>query len=273
MADHSNETLQPQNRRVDEELEEELEEESEKEEESEEGEREEEGEGSNERLELQTSRGDEECTRDLLSEDVLDLDGDTTSWILNHIDSFVSQCRVNESIEEVELYPYSVYGHDDDTWDKIGQGIGNLKGLKTLNIAPLKYDYADEDEDLPILDCEILARILSHVRQSIAIYITDDRVWGTEESRLFARVIRGHPTITSFEFGQNFTYESLDAWYSALATLPALEFIRLATWSKVDPTLAHPEGLTELLRTPSLQSSVSNFSISHPLFVERQRTR
>jgi hypothetical protein len=265
MGDHSYETFQLQNRRVDEELEdeEELEEESEEESESEEGDEEEEG--SNETLKLQNSRGDEESTRYFLSEDVLDLDDDTTSWILNHIDSFVSQCRVNESIEEVWLYPYSVYGHDDDVWDKVGQGIGNLKALKSLRIASYNYGEVQDDEDSPILDCEILVGILSqvgilsHVRQSIAIDITDFRMWDTEESRLFARAIRGHPTITSFKVGRNFTYESSDALYSALATLPALESITLASWSEDESTLAHPESLTELLRTPSLQSVCFEF--------------
>jgi hypothetical protein len=104
---------------------------------------------------------------------------------------------------------------------------------------------------------EILARILSQVRQDgILVSITDVSVWRAEDIRSFARrVIHEHPTITSFADSENFPYESFEALYSALATLPDLESIVLErhTRPEDESTLAHPESLAELLRVPSLR--------------------
>jgi hypothetical protein len=244
MGDYSNETLRLRNRPVDEE--------EESEEESEEEEREEEG--SNETLQLQNRRNNEKHARDLLSGDILSLDEDSIPWILNHIDCFISQTRGNKSVEHVLLYPYSVDGHDDDdeVLDAVGQAIGNLQALKSLCIAT--HDYDEYDEDLPIVDCEMLARILKHVRQRITIDITEALAWDLEESRLIVRAIYRHPTISGFEVGRNFPYESMDALYSALATLPALESVKLSAPPEEEITLINPESLTELLRVPSLWS-------------------
>jgi hypothetical protein len=107
---------------------------------------------------------------------------------------------------------------------------------------------------VPILDWKILARILGHVRQRIAIDIYGYRAWDAEDSRSFAKAIHGHPTITSCQVGRNFSHESL---YSELATLPALESVKLCR-RQIRPedeiTLARPESLSELLRVPSLRS-------------------
>jgi hypothetical protein len=180
------------------------------------------------------------------------------AWISNHIDCFDSQARLNESIKEVIVYPYSVDGQDDEVWDKIGQAIGNLQALKRLNL-DYNSEYRDRnhDEDSPAVDWEIVARILSQMRQKIAVNITDVLAWDVEESRLFTRAIHGHPTITRFENGESFPYESLGALYSVLAALPALESIRLVschTRPEDESDLAHPKSLTELLRVPSLRS-------------------
>jgi hypothetical protein len=219
-----------------------------------------------ETLQLQNRRDDEEYARELLCEQDLNLDKDTIPWILNHIDCFVSQSEGNESIEEVVLYPYSVNGHDYEVLEKVGKAIGNLQALKALCIASENnHDSSDEDDDddddeevvPPILDCEMLARILSHVRQRITMDITEALAWDVEESRLLVRAIHGHPTITGFDVGRNFPHESSDALYSALATLPALEAIRLCRRqirAEDESPLAHPESLTELLRVPSLRS-------------------
>jgi hypothetical protein len=147
--------------------------------------------------------------------------------------------------------------HDYEVLDKVGQSIGNLQALKRLRIA--NHNYREDDEDLPILDWEILARILSHVRQNIVLVvnITKALAWDAEESRLFARAIHGHPTTTSFVVDRNFPYESLDVLYSTLATLPALESIRLCRRQirpEDESALSHPESLTELLRVRSLRS-------------------
>jgi hypothetical protein len=132
-------------------------------------------------LQIQNRSDDEECAR-YLSGAHLDLVETSIPWILNHIDCFVSQCRGNESVENVILFPYPVIGQDYEAWGKLGGVIGNLQALDRLRISTHNYldesDYSDEDDDegappVPILDWEILARILRHVRQKITIDITD----------------------------------------------------------------------------------------------------
>jgi hypothetical protein len=96
-------------------------------------------------------------------------------------------------------------------------------------------------------------------RQKITVIIVEFLVWDVEQTRCFARAIHGHPTITRFVDGEDFPYESLDALYSALATLPALESISLSkyrpqTTTDDESAVAHPESLTELLRVRSLRS-------------------
>jgi hypothetical protein len=206
----------------------------------------------------------------------LNEDEDALDWILKHIDCFVTKSRGNESVEEVTLYPYSVNGYPDTAWDKLGQAIGNLQALGELHIRTPNYhddddsvdydsDYnfwRDDDEVVPIPDpdWEILARILSHVRQKITLTVNDENpvsTWRVEDSRSFARAIHGHPTITGFEASDIFAYEDMDALYTVLATMPALESIELSSL-RIRPddesALAHPESLTELLRVPSLRS-------------------
>jgi hypothetical protein len=46
----------------------------------------------------------------------------------------------------------------------------------------------------------------------------------------------------------------MDSLYSALATLPALEAVKLSAILENEITLANPESLTDLLRVPSLRS-------------------
>jgi hypothetical protein len=194
------------------------------------------------------------------------LDENAINWILNHIDCFVSRSRGNESIKEVNLCPHMFNGHDDEVWDKFGHAIGNLQALERLSISSYNYNdddnnYVDEVEVMPIPDWERLARILSHVRQEVSVVLDDgdDSRWAVEEVQALARAIRGHPTITSFDSCSAFPREASDALYSALATLPALESVKLCTSTRQarhgdEIALANPESLTELLRLPSLRS-------------------
>jgi hypothetical protein len=71
-----------------------------------------------------------------------------------------------------------------------------------------------------------------------------------------ARAIRGHPTITCFQDNGKLPYESLDTLYSVLATLTALEEIRLSKWElsrnvEDKSALANAKSLTELLQVPT----------------------
>jgi hypothetical protein len=111
--------------------------------------------------------------------------------ILNHIDSVVSQSRGNKSIQHVYLYPYAFNVEDTEIWDKVGQAIGNLQALKSLRICTQNYheDDDDDEEDNPLSpDREILARILSHIRQKVKVVLEnndDEYWWDAEESQSF----------------------------------------------------------------------------------------
>jgi hypothetical protein len=218
-------------------------------------------------LDLQNRRDAEEYVRNrLLGGRSLNLVENSMPWILSHIDCFVGQSQGNVSINEVFLYPYPAFDdHDDGVWDKFGQAVGNLQALDTLHmIYTPNYGRNRDDDDadadvVPVPNWEILARILSHVRQKITLINLSVAARSAEESRSFARAIHGHPSITRFKGGQDFPYESVDTLYSALATLPALESIRLAsrghhTRPDEESALANPESLTDLLRSPSLRS-------------------
>jgi hypothetical protein len=177
---------------------------------------------------------------------------DSIPWILNHIDCFVSQSRGNESVKVVYLWPHAFHGHDEDGWHKVGQAVGNLQSLETLYISPLDRtngpDWGERE----------LACILSRVRPQVKVELNGLYQWPVGEVQTLARAIRGHPTIASFYSCNNLPYESTDVLYSALATLPALETIRLSirgleTQSEAESTLAHPQSLTELLCVPTLR--------------------
>jgi hypothetical protein len=225
-----------------------------------------------------------ECERLLYSQDLI-LDDDSIEWILKHIDCFVRHSRGNESVEELYLWPdaylhpYDFSKHDDDAWAKFGQAIGNLRGLGRFHMRPPNYQ--DDDEVIALSDWKILALILTHVRQNIALIVTptydededddeaDVSAWLAEEVQPIARAIRGHPTMTSFYDNGKFPYESLDTLYSALATLPALESITLGAPEERragETTLVNPESLTELLRVPTLRFvRFDNFSFTSAL--------
>jgi hypothetical protein len=225
---------------------------------------------SSETLKLRKRRNDEKFFRDhIFGGQDLNLDENSIPWILNHIDCFISQSRGNRSVEDVYLSPHACNGHDDEVWDKFGQAIGNLQALTMLRILTHGRSYGHhEGEEVPIPDWERLARILSHMGQKIEVEIHDMPPWAVEEVQALARAIRGHPTITSFDSCFAFPYESTDSLYSALATLPALESVRLASSRRHarPEDESHHESLTEMLRVPSLRSvSFDCFSFTSAL--------
>jgi hypothetical protein len=217
-------------------------------------------------LELQNHRNTEEEARERQQLDRLfevhqfwlDVNETSIPLIRKHIDYFVDLSRGNDTLQNVSLSPPSLVGQDNEFWDKVGQAVGNLKALSWIYLSRGNVEYQYADDEVPIPDWTILACILSHVRQKIAMNYIASVASGVEESRSFARAIHGHPTITCFEGGNRFPYECLGALYSALATLPALESIALSNRDVPTPddesVFANPESLTELLRVPSLRS-------------------
>ena len=111
-----------------------------------------------------------------LDRPILHLNDHSVPWILKNIDGFNRQAQLDESIIEVHFNVYSVNKQGDEVWDKLGQAIGKLQALKTFYIRP-NYDEVDDGdpdaEDIFTSDWEILARILSHVRQKIEVNVTD----------------------------------------------------------------------------------------------------
>jgi hypothetical protein len=188
-------------------------------------------------------------------------------------------CQSESRQRKPFLNPHASFnGHDDDVWDKLGQAVGNLQSLDRILISTKIYlgndddDDDDDDEVSPIHDWEMLARILKYARQRIKLQIDNALSWDAEVSRLFARAIHGQPSICTFEGGSGFSYESIDTLYSALATLPALESIKLSNLGlQARPgdisTLANTESLTDLLRAPTFRSvDFYGFSFTPALF-------
>jgi hypothetical protein len=199
----------------------------------------------------------------LLGGTYLTLHDETIPWILNHFDRFYIQARLNESITEVRYFGYSGDDQDDEFWDKLGQTIGNLQSLEKFSIS------RNDERDIPASDFEIQCHILRHVRQKIEVNLFHIGYWDVEQCRLFARVIRGHPTITTFTYDGYYPCVCLDVLYSAMATLPALESIRLRgcyeeTTPEDESALAHPESLTELLRVSTLRSVSFEYFVFTP---------
>jgi hypothetical protein len=221
------------------------------------------------------NRRDEQSARELLEEEYLHLDEEAMHWILNHIDCFVSLSRGNKVVKFVYFQLHSLKSLDDEVWDKVGQAIGNLQALESLQISNHKFH--DDDEVVPIPDWDRLACILSHIRQKVELNLCndeddddedddDDELWAVGEVHGLARAIRGHPTITSFDCHETFPYESMDSLYLALATLPALGSIRLTAPLEDEIPLAIHVSLAVLLRSPSLRSvSFSDFFFTSAL--------
>jgi hypothetical protein len=201
----------------------------------------------------------------LLRGRTLYLDEGSISSILDNVDYFLSQSRGNKSIKQMHLYPYTFTSHDDDTWDKFGQAIGNLQSIDWLRISTrdrIYGDHHDEDEVRPNPGWERVARIFSRMRQKIEVELDESKPWALDEVQALGQAICGHPTITSFNAEVNFSCKSSDTLHSALATLPALESVRLSSngrqYREDRSTMAQHESLTELLRGCALRSVCFN---------------
>jgi hypothetical protein len=111
----------------------------------------------------------------------------------------------------MHLHPYDVDPGNYELWDKVGQGVGNLKSLSVLKI--ILYNNFGNGEDEPACDWEILARILPHIQNKIDLWIethTEHVISGREDMLAFARAIQGHSAITRLNCYRNFSHETLD---------------------------------------------------------------
>jgi hypothetical protein len=162
------------------------------------------------------------------------------------VDSFVALSQGNDTVGRVRLHPHDIDPGNYELWDKVGQGVGNLKSLSVLSI------YLNNS--LGETDWEILARILPHIKSMIKLQFVNGDIETTEEMRAFARAIQGHPTIVTITAGLYF--ENAATLLSALITLPNLEAAVLEhkdLGAEEVRTFRSPESMTEFLRAPSLR--------------------
>jgi hypothetical protein len=219
-----------------------------------------------ETLTLRIRQIQEDALNVLLKREYLHLDKEAIPWIVMNIDYFVSQTRDNKSVKGVVLHPCIFDGHDDEIWDKLGQAIGNLQALDKVQIVNHKdHDDDDDDDDqdddnrvpvVSVLNWERLAGILRHIRQYVAVGLKNSDLLTVEEVQWLGRALHGHPTIIRFGCDNTLPHNSL---YSVLATLPALEWLKLSLKGRQaqledESTMVHHESLTELLRVPTLRT-------------------
>jgi hypothetical protein len=201
-------------------------------------------------------------------------------FLLDNIDSLVTLSRENTSIESLELFPFDSDAGNYEFWDKVGQIVGNLKGLSFIKLHFLPFDKSvdndddidddngndndsdtDEDEDndsdgdeVPSPDWETLTRILRCLRCKVELCSDCDAE--VEEVQGLARAIHGHPMISAFSSRRDCTFENLGPWCYALATLPSLGRVRLSLREPAagdqDVVVKPADPLTNLLRAPAL---------------------
>jgi hypothetical protein len=174
-----------------------------------------------------------------------------------NIDSFVTLSRENTSVHTVELYPFDNDAGNYEFWDKMGEIVGNLTELQTLNIHFLPYSESEDGGEALRADWKILVRILRYLRHKVTLCsVTDCYQPQGEEIRGLARAIHGHAMISEFSSTVGFTFANLGSWCSALATLPSLESVTLGLrepTSEDQRVLVNSKPLTELLRAPALR--------------------
>jgi hypothetical protein len=214
---------------------------------------------------------EDEQIRDELSGSYLEIAKGGRSLMFENIDSFFAMSRENTSVKEVELYPFDSNAGNYEFWDKVGQMVGNLMELEII-IIHFDSDRYGNWERSP--DWEILTRILRYLRRTVVLCSSTEE-YDTESEAIqgLARAIHGHLMISGFSSQQDFTFENLGPWCSALATLPSLEHVifglqepRYPRLDERQRDLLNLEPLKELLRTPALRKVAFNdFSFTYGL--------
>jgi hypothetical protein len=185
------------------------------------------------------------------------------SFMFDNVDSFVALSRENASVGSVHLYPFDIDPGNYELWDKVGQIVGNLMELHTLQIHFLPCyeahdDYDDEGNAVHVIhNWEILTRVLPYVRHEISLFMsTQNYDADAEEIQGLARAIHGHPMIWEFSATMNFTFANAGPWCSALAGLPSLERVTLGfrePQTEDQHVLLNHEPVKELMRSPALR--------------------
>jgi hypothetical protein len=217
---------------------------------------------------------EEEQIREDLSRSPLSIDITRGLFFFDNIDSFVALSRGNTCIKEVDLYPFDSHAGNYEFWDKVGQIVGELVELRTINIHFLPFTESDDDSDetAPMLhpspslhndfgdespspDWEIFTRILPYLRRKVNLCLaTEDCDVEAEKIQGFARAIHGHPMILEFRSDIEFSFANFGPWCSALVTLPSLERVSLGVVEpETEDQTINLEPFAELLRKPALR--------------------
>jgi hypothetical protein len=107
---------------------------------------------------------------------VLDMSDDCDRFFAE-VDSFVALSQGNDYVRRVTLYPYDLGSRNYELWDKVGQGVGNLKSLDEFVICLYR-----NNTEAP--DWETLARILPHIQNKITLRIDSGRIQGMRACEL-----------------------------------------------------------------------------------------
>jgi hypothetical protein len=119
--------------------------------------------------------------------------------IFDHVDVFVNLRLQNETVQEVVLWipfhspiPTTMppsRTHRYTIWVKIAEGIGHLQALREITIS---QDHSMDEWEVLVPDLEILACIIRHLQRRIRLYMCDDAVNTTMESRGSATLCKSY---------------------------------------------------------------------------------
>jgi hypothetical protein len=74
---------------------------------------------------------------------------DDDTGIFEAVDSFVELSQGNTIVQHVDIYPYEEDPGNYELWDKVGQGVGNLKSLEMLYINLNNEEGVNNEGDEP----------------------------------------------------------------------------------------------------------------------------
>jgi hypothetical protein len=175
--------------------------------------------------------------------------------LFTDIDAFVKLSQGNTSVKEIHFYPFDKKG-DDELWEKMGEGLANLKSLTHLMVTFERWSLYGEPN--PRADFRTLAIVLPYLRQNLIVASNRPQApeanYCRKEVKALARAIRRHPTIKQFFAISDFSMDVLHILLSALSTLPSLEVAYLKLRSRGNSHCELPEALKRLMLSPSLRT-------------------
>jgi hypothetical protein len=135
------------------------------------------------------------------------------SFMFDSIDCFVALSRENTTVKKVMLQWW---------WElrglgQVGQVVGNLMELQTINISFFPFENKDDDGDEARMpNWKTVTRILPYLRRKVLLCVEDfDEV--VEDIQGLDKAIHGYPMISEFEFAGGVAFANMGLWCSAAA--------------------------------------------------------